>query len=283
VIDDMRGDVVRNGVVAPQRFAGWLDKNRSVLQRFPEIATELRSPAAADMAYIARQQQLAARQKAVEDNMLTRAVNSYDRGGLTADGVIDRALTDPRKMEQLVGAVRRQEGALPALRRVVWDRAMNGDAAGITKFIVDNGKSLRHLFGREHLRDIQNIVAARAMLERVPHPTGAAYVPRPLEAVERVIGQGLPQLGNRIFALKSGRMQKEYLLIDMFLRSLRGRVQFAADDALRAALYDPKLARDLASSLRYNGRMTLEKAKRLQTRLVDLGIPLLDREEHRPK
>jgi hypothetical protein len=156
-----------------------------------------------------------------------------------------------------------------------------GDAEAITSFIVKNGKSLRQLFGAEHLKDIQNIVAARMMLERVPHPTGSAYVPRPLEAVERVIGQQLPQLGNRIFALKSGRVQKEYLLIDMFLRSLRGRVQFAADDALKAALYDPKLARDLANSLEL-GSNSVVKARQIQSRMIDLGIPLLNREGGAP-
>lgn len=282
VIDDMRASVVRDGAIDTQRFTAWVDKNRSVLQRFPEIAQELSTPARADAAYISRQRQLAGRQQSVEDNMLTKTVNNYSKGTFTAEAVIDKALGDPRKMEQLVGAVRRQEGALPALRRVVWDRAMNGDAAGITKFIVDNGKSLQHLFGREHLRDIQNIVSARMMIERVPHPTGAAYVPRPLEAVERVIGQGLPQLGNRIFALKSGRVQKEYLLIDMFLRSLRGRVQFAADDALRAALYDPKLARELANSLEAPSSHVV-KATQIRSRLIDLGIPLLNKQDGGPE
>lgn len=283
-IDNMRADVVRDGVIDPQRFAGWLSRHRSVLERFPEIAAELRTPAAADMAYIRRQQQLAGRQQAIEDKMLTRAVDSYTRGGMTAEGVIDASLKDPRRMEQLVGAVRRTDGALPALRRTLWDRAMgagNGDAEAITKFITDNGKSLRLLFGAEHLNDIRNIVSARAMLNRVPHPTGSAYVPRPLESVERVIGQQLPQLGNRIFALKSGRVQKEYLLIDMFLRSLRGRVQFVADDALRAALYDPKLARELANSLEL-GSNSVVKARQMQSRMIDLGIPLLNKESGAP-
>lgn len=285
VVDGMRDAVVRDGVIDPQRFAAWLTKHRSVLERFPDIAAELRTPAAADMAYIRRQQQLAGRQQTIEDAMLTRTLNSYSRGGMTPEGAIDAALKDPRRMTQLVGAVRRTEGALPALRRVLWDRAMgagNGDAEAITKFIVDNGKSLRLLFGAEHLDNIRNIVSARAMLNRVPHPTGSAYVPRPLEAVERVIGQQLPQLGNRIFALKSGRVQKEYLLIDMFLRSLRGRVQFAADDALRAALYDPKLARELANSLEL-GSNHVVKARQIQSRMIDLGIPLLNKGDGAPE
>jgi hypothetical protein len=107
----MRGEVVRDGVIDPKRFADWLGRNRSVLEKFPDIAQELRNPATADMAYIRRQQQLAGRQKAIEDRMLTRTLEGFNRGAMTSDGVIDRALAEPRKMEQLIGAVRRTDGA----------------------------------------------------------------------------------------------------------------------------------------------------------------------------
>ena len=170
--------------------------------RFPEIAQELQNLAQADAAYIGRQRELAARQQSVEDSMLGRATNSFIKGGVTAEGVIDRALSDPRKW-QLVGAVRRTEGASPALRWHVWDRAMNGDAAGITKFIVDNGKSLRLLFGQgtcaTSATSSPHAACSSASRTRPAPLQGAA----PARDVERVIGQGLPQLGNRIFALKS--------------------------------------------------------------------------------
>lgn len=210
--------------------------------------------------------------------MLTRAVNSYARGTATPESIISGALSDPRKMAQLMGAARRNDGALAALRRNVWEQATGGDAASILKFTTQNEKSLGVLFSREHLQNIQNIASARAMLSRVPDPTGAAFVPRPLAAVERAIGQELPQLSSRIFAFKSGRVQKEYLIIDSFLRSLRGRTQFAADDAMKAALYDPQIARDFAHSLDVRS-IPVQTANKLHARLLSLGIPLLDREK----
>jgi len=280
VVDSLRDYAVRDGVLNPDRFITWLREHRSVLDRFPDIAQELRTPALADIAYIRRQEQLAQRSQAVEGSMLNRALNSYGRGA-TANSVIDAALKEPRKMAQLVAALKRSDGALAALRRNVWDRATDGDALAIAKFVQDNKGSLRHIFGAQHLQDISNIAAARAMITRVPNPQGAAYVPRPLEWVEKAVGQGLPQLSSRIFAFKSGRVQKEYLVIDAFLRSLRGRAQISADQAFKAALFDPKVAKELAQSIEI-GSIPVLKAKRLQSRLIALGIPLLDKEDGAP-
>lgn len=280
-VDSLREYAVRDGVINPDRFMTWLREHRSVLQRFPDIAAELRTPATADIAYIRRQEQLATRGRNVEESMLNRTLAAYGRGA-TAESVIDGALKEPRKMAQLVGAVKRNDGAITALRRNVWDRATEGDAVAILKFVEKNRGSLGHLFSADHLRAIENIAAARAMLTRVPEMQGAAYVHRPLAWLEDAIGQSLPTAASRLFAFKSGRVQKEYLIIDSFLRSLRGRSQISADKAFKAALFDPVIAKELAHSLEV-GSISVVKAKALQSRMIALGIPLLDKEDGAPE
>jgi hypothetical protein len=280
-IDNLREFAVRDGVIDPRRFADWLRQHRSVLERFPDLRDELRTPAMADAAYIRRQSQLAERRQTIEDAMLTKAVRGYDNGN-TADAVIDGAIREPRRMAQLVGAARRVDGALPALRRNVWDKAVKGDAQGILDFMKENRASLGKVFDPEHLGNIRKIALARSMLQRVPDPAGAAYVPRPLEAVEKTLGQGIPQLLGRAHTLITGRAQKEWLIAETVLRSMRGRAAIAMDDALRAALYDPKVAKELSNTLEI-GSMTVLKAKRLQSRLIALGIPLLNQEKEAPE
>lgn len=279
-VDSLREAAVRDGVIDPRRFMTWLRDHRSVLDRFPNIAVELRTPALADTAYIRRQEQLASRARNVEESMLSRTLASYGRGA-TAESVIDGALKEPRKMAQLVGAVKRNDGAIAALRRNVWDRATDGDAMAITKFVDKNRASLSHIFSSEHLQNILNIASARAMITRVPSPQGAAYTHRPLAWLEDAIGQNLSTAASRLFAFKSGRVQKEYLIVDSFLRSLRGRSQISADKAFKAALFDPVIAKELAKSLEV-GSISVVKAKKLQSRMIALGIPLLDKEDGAP-
>ncbi len=280
-IDSLREHAVRDGVINPDRFAGWLRDHRSVLERFPGVAAELRTPAAADAAYIRRQEQLATRSSNIENSMLNRTLAGYGRGQ-TAESVIDGALKEPRKMAGLVGAVKRNDGAIAALRRNVWDRATDGDAVAILKFVDQNKKSLAHLFSAEHLGAIENIASARAMITRVPAPQGAAYTHRPLAWLEDAIGQNLSTAASRVFAFKSGRVQKEYLIVDSFLRSLRGRSQISADKAFKAALFDPVIAKELAQSLEV-GSISMVKAKKLQSRMIALGLPLLDKEDGAPE
>jgi hypothetical protein len=279
-LDSLRDVAVRDGVIKPVYFRMWLRRHESVLDELPEIKRAVQDIATADEGLMARQAQLAARAQSVEDQLLTRELNAFARGTRTGESVLDSVISDPRKMAQLVSVLRQSREAMNALRRNVWDKATAADAPGIMKFINDHRDSLGFVFDQQHFKALENVVMARVMLERVPAQGGAAYVPRPLEDVERMIGQGLPQLSSRLFALKSGRMQKGYLMIDTLMRGLRGRAASDADDMLRVALYDPEVARMMAETVQ-RGSLNLETAKRLQARLFALGLPYVD-ERDRP-
>jgi hypothetical protein len=246
-----------------------------VLLEFPELRRELRNVDALNNAYVDRQAQLGQRQKTIEDTMLARAVTGFERGN-TSQSVINAALKEPRKMGQLISAVRQTDGALPALQRNVWQSATEGDATSILRFMHENKASLAKLFTQEHLDNIQKIAAARMMFERVPEPGGSAWVPRPLEAVEKQLGVPIPSLLGRWHTLITGRSQKEWVIAETMLRAIRGRAALGADDAMRAALYDPATAREFAHALAPG--MLPARAKRLHSRLVALGIPLTDRD-----
>lgn len=294
--DSLRSYAVRDGVLDPDRYAAWLRAHERTLAEFPHLRQQFADIGAADAAYVARQRQFGELQRNIGDTMLDRALQTYARGG-QAQNVIDGALKDPRKMEQLVGALRREPEAFGALRRNVWDNALSGDAAGIRAFIENNRPALQRLFTPEHLSNLEKITEARMMIERVPHPQGAAYVPRPGEAIERAFGLSIPGVLNRIRNLTFGKASKEWVAMETAMNMLRGRAAVAMDDAMRTALYDPETARELAGALapRSTSNYTVEKgarlyekkftpahnvtAKRLQSRLIALGIPLAEQKD----
>ncbi len=281
-MDSLRNGVVRDGVINPRALENWVRKHRSVLDEFPEIDALVRDVASADESLRARQTQLRARTQTIENQAITKELTAFGRATKTSGSVIDAAIREPRKMAQLAGRLKRNPDALAGLRRNVWNRAISGSSEDILRFMNDNAGSLRVLFGGRHFRDIETIAAARAMLERVPSPTGAAFQPRPLEGVERAIGQGLPQLSSRLFAARTGRVGRGYLAVDTFLRGIRGRAAVDADDLLREALYDSQVARDMAEAVRV-GEVKPDVAKRLGARLFNLGQPFeFSDEQQRP-
>ncbi len=276
-LDSLRDFAVRDGVIKPKLFETWMRKHGSVLDEFPAAKKRLESIGAADQSLLARQTQLGARSRAVEDQFLTKELTAYTKGNRSAEAVLDAAIKEPRKMLQLKSILQGKPEAFAALKRHVWDGVSSGSALDIAKFIETNARSLSVLLTPRHLERLRNIVAARAMLERTPSPTGAAFIPRPFAEVEKAIGQGLPQLSSRFFAFNAGRMQKGYLVVESTLRSLRGRAATSADEVLKHALYDPALARELADSVTF-GTTPPARAKRLQARLFALGLPLLEDE-----
>lgn len=272
VLDSLRRSAVTDGVIDPAKYQRWLDRHASVLDQLPpSVRARVSSIQRADDAVLGRVAELGSRERAIGEARLVRQLDGYRRQSLTAEQVIGNALRDERNMRDLVATLDGDPEAMAALRRVVWDQASTGSASDISRFLTDNRETLSHVLTDQHMSDLQDIALARGMLENAPRPSGSAELPRVGSDVERLIGQGIPQLSSRIFAFKSGRMQRGYLVVDTVLRGLRGRAQVAADDALRGALYDPEVARTLAEAID-TAQLTPEKARRLQTLLIRLGV-----------
>lgn len=270
-LDRFRTTAVVDGVIDPKRAQAWMASHASVLDELPGLRSKLAEPMAANDALWSRQQQIAGRSKVVDDQLLTRALDSYGRGTRQPDAIINDALRDPRKMAQLSRVLRRTPEALDALRRQVWEQATTGSAADTLRFLERATPSLGAIYGSNHIKAITNIAAARAMMERSPVPTGSAITARPLQQIEEMIGQGVPQLSSRLFAWRSGRMQKGYLAVDTISRGLRGRAQQSADSLFRQALYDPEVAKEMLNAM-IGVAPRPETASRLQARLFALGI-----------
>ena len=271
-MDSLRQAVVRDGVIQPRLLDAWLRRHRSVLDELPELSRSVASVKTTNDALLARAGQLEARKKLVQDSLLMRRISSYMSGAATAEGVIAGAVRDPRLMRNLVSSVRGEPDAMAALRRHVWDTAANLPPDRLRAFMRENGLSLRQVLSGQHMKDLDRIQRARAMIARSAAPEGGA--PRPTEAATRlgdILGTPAPQIESRTFAAASGRTAVRWVANMMLFRFMRQRSLAAREALFRAALYDPAVARELAA-MTMVGRVPAARARRLHIWLFNAGL-----------
>jgi len=273
-LDSLRSAAVRDGVIDPQKYQTWLRQHQGVLREFPALRQTVDSAGNANEALVARQVKLAERALYIEDQRLVRILDRARTGDQTPTQVLDQALANPQRFRSLVRSVRPDREAMDGLRRYVWDKSLQGNAGDSLQFLAQNAESVRQVFSDRHFADMATVLAARSMAERSPVAAGRASVARPFDQIESMIGQGIPQMGSRIFAFKSGRMQKGYLVLDTVLRGLRGRAAQAANEVFSEALYDPEVARLMANQVMLRTPRE-HTARRLRARFFALGLPYL--------
>lgn len=276
-LDSLRQAAVRDGVIDERPMASWLRRHRSVLDEFPALRQRVVDIDGANSAVASRQAQLAGRRQTIQDSILAREAKAVERGTRTPADAANRALKNPKILNALMRRLDTDGEA--ALARHVWDEVKDAGGDRIAAFIETNRKALTRVLGESHIRHLEVIQRARQMLDFTAPPRGAGYKPNALGDFERVIGQRVPVLASRVYALKTGRVQKGYLMVDALTRSFLGRQQATAEDMMKLALYDPKVARELSTMIRHK-RVAPAGAKRLNVWLFNLGTER-DREERR--
>lgn len=278
VLDDLKNNALTDGMIDPKKLSRWKHKHRDALGELPSIKKSVDDIDATQTALLDRQNQLSNRRKAVENNALSKMLTQVQKGNATAGKVIDDAVGNHVKMRALVNLVKQDDAALAALKRTVWEGIIKGDSASILTALDKNKASLGLLFGRDHLKNIERVSMAKAMMERIPPPVGKAYTPKPFEKFENITGMQVPQATTRYWAFMSGRVPKYYLAFDIAKSALYKKSQRHFDMVLREALYDPMVAKEMAESIMV-GKLNLKRAKRLGARIFALGVPYIEDEQ----
>lgn len=279
-LDSLRTRAVRNGLIEQTGLDAWRRQHEGLLRVFPQLRGVVDNIATANGALTQRLAQLGRRQQALEKMRLVKVLDQVRSGERSPGDVIKLAMGSPKQFGRLFALVRRDPDALAAFRRELWDQVTAGGSQDMAAKAEQLGAGLRLVFEPDHLRAMRDIIAARTMTERAGLPGGTAEYPKPMGALERILGQGLPQLSSRVFAFKAGRMQKGYLVTETLLRGLRGRAGTAAEETLMKALYDPDVARELAFAVRA-GQLSQAQRARLRTAFARIGLTLAD-DEARP-
>lgn len=182
-----------------------------------------------------------------------------------------QALDTPKSMAKLWAATGTNEAARSSLRRNVWNRIADGSAEDILTALDKNGASLQIALGKRHVDNLRRVMNARAMIENVPPANAQAFGTNALQKAEDFVGMGAPQIGCRIFAVRSGRTSARYVAVDMLGRFMLSQSQASQAALFREALYDPDVARSLVNMAFIKGTAK-NSARSLNTRLFNLGM-----------
>ena len=249
----------------------WMLKHRDLAREFPKIGAKIKDLSTSFEALIGRQAELKARAAGIERSSYSKFLKSAHVGDLTDSEAIARLIKKPSIAAGTLG----NDGVLRrGLSRAVWDHSFK--QSDPLKFITQNRNSLVRLLGggRDGARSFGNArkIANALRKTQLASPdivTDISSQPG-LQSLEGFLNMGLSSISNRFFSIKSGRVPKHFVAIDMLSRFARGYSKRESDAVLMDALLNPETADRLIQSLR--SPKNIEKAKRLHTYLISTGL-----------
>lgn len=267
-LDDLRRTTVdpNTGQIKEGGVNKWLAKNERILNEMPWVreAVQAKNP---DELY-GRLGQLEQRQRVVADTKVAKLLNQ----GKNPEQHIDAALNDWQVMKGLRNSVRGDPSAEAALRRSVMDRAPDPmDAAKFETWLKGNDRSLRQVLEPDHIKALQDVLAAANINGRLPRPTGTVDLPGSLaDKSAKRFGITVPSLLQRALSVKQGRMSAEYGVADVATRVFRQFSNKEIESAWKEALYNPKVAKDLQLMVKQGA--TVPTLARMRNYLLSVGM-----------
>lgn len=277
ILDKMRTDVVKDGVINEAAYKNWIRKHNSVLNEFPNMKKKISDMGTANAEILGRQQQLNSRQKFMQSRSLYRKIANFRKEGKTPESVLKESMKDERLLDQVINLVKDDEVARKGFRRWVWDQATDGNPNQIKQYIFNNEDMLGKVLDKEHLDNIKTILRAEEKITLVPSTDGAAFEPMPFRRVEELTGASVPTMINRGYAVQSGRVQKAWLYSEALMKAINRNRLNELNSLMKTALYEPELAKILASEAPTNLKVK-NPTQKLNTWLFQAGIAPLEDE-----
>lgn len=194
-----KGVVDANGLVDPRKMRQVLNKNQNIVDELPDQVRQ-RFQDEVQMAddYIARLGQIDQRAVTAKDNELDSLLSRAVRPDADAKTIMASALRDPATMRKLVDQLGKDPESLAALRRSVYDVAMEGAQGGgaLKTFLDTNEKSLAVLFkNTRHLEDLKTLADLQRRVNAFAGVTGQIPAFESLdEQMRRTFGSGIQWL-----------------------------------------------------------------------------------------
>lgn len=279
--DFMLADLTRDGAdsLNAAKVSKWLKRNEEVLERFPEVRSEVegirdRMKAGADGAAKARADLKAAEADAAEIERWTppkrdEAIKLYSDEETAQEGVaaLLRGKNSARNVSRIMNLTEGSKEAQDAIKRGFVEffkrktRGASQDVEGafltrpkaMRDFLDDYGRQMRVIFrdSPEHLKRFEEIVDSVTKVNDLASQAPLSKVNR---RGDRITLGGVPltSVMSRVFAAESGRTSYRFVvsegLAQVFTRIRQSANGPALDALLDEALMDPKLAEVLAST-----------------------------------
>jgi hypothetical protein len=274
-IDWLRGKGVVNqqGLVDPSKIRSVLDKNQNIVNALPaNIQAEVKNEVALADSYVTRLGELDKRAVVAKDSELKGMLDKAARDDADPLTVLEQALSDPASMRKLVDQFSKDPESLAALRRSVYDVAMQGSEKGgsLVRFIDQNEKSLKVLYkDTQHFDDLKMLADIDRRVNAMGDVTGRmASFEATDEKMKRLFGFGIQFATTTLREAATGRISPETGALALMLR-LAGRVESQLYQRMfTKAMEDPKFAH----SITHIG--TPQQATTINGALQNIGIDL---------
>ena len=261
ILDEMRrvGYDNTTGKFNARQLDTYLNRNRETLTTLG-LYDELADANGLVNAQLQRQAELEGRRRAIAQNKTLQAIaRSQQRSD--PEKLIDEALNNPALMSELrtitnkgLEGVEADEAA-NAFRAAVMQRLMKRapdamtDPKAFKQFLVDNERVLNAGFDKTHIDNMYLVADAYERVLATGLPMGAGVSPD--DIVTRLTGKlGTTPAGisNRFIAVQEGRLGAKAAVGYVLSRAIRQQSSIRADALFRDMMFDPQLAKTLASS-----------------------------------
>jgi hypothetical protein len=204
-----------------------------------------------------------------------RAVGDAKVAGLLGrnpEQQIDAALNDWQVMKGLKRSVASDPQADAALTRAVMARAPDVmDAKAFGDWLQGHDRVLRQVLSPDHLTALKDVLKASEIQTQLPRPSGTAERPKSaLAKAGATIGTPIKSLLQRFLAVAQGRVGVPYTAFDIGSRVVDSFTERETDAIWREALFNPDVAKSLATVVKNKGATGLQ-LKRLQNYLLTVG------------
>jgi hypothetical protein len=263
--------VDKDGLVDPRKMRQVLDRNQNIVDALPEnIQQRFQDELQMADDFIVRLGQLDQRKVQAKNNELDALLAKAVRPDADARIIMADALRDPAKMRVLVDQLGKDPDNLAALRRSVYDVAMEGAQGGgaLKTFLDTNDKALRVLFkDTKHLEDLRVLADLQRRVNAFADVTGQIPAFESLdEALKRTFGSGIQWLTTTAREAAVGRINPSTGALALLVRltgSLENRLY---QRIFTRALEDPEFAKSITRV------GTPQEAAKVAAELSKIGI-----------
>lgn len=266
-----KGVVDANGLVDPRKMRQVLNKNQNIVDELPDqIRQRFQDELQMADDYIARMGQIDQRRVNAKDNELDSLLARAVRPDADARLIMTNALRDPATMRKLVDQLGKDPESLAALRRSVYDVAMEGAQGGgaLKTFLDANEKSLQVLFKNTgHMQDLKTLADLQRRVYAFADITGQIPAFESLdEALKRLFGSGIQWLTTTAREAAVGRINPTTGALALMVRLTSSLENQIYQRIFIRALEDPAFAKAMTQV------GTPEQAAKVAAELSKIGI-----------
>lgn len=266
-----KGVVDKDGLVDPRKMRQVLDRNQNIVDALPDnIQQGFQDELKMADDFVARLGQLDQRRVQAKNNELDALLAKAVRPDADARIIMADALRDPAKMRVLVDQLGKDPENLAALRRSVYDVAMEGAQGGgaLKTFLDTNDKALRVLFkDTKHLEDLKVLADLQRRVNAFADVTGQIPAFESLdEGLRRAFGSGVQWLTTTAREAAVGRINPSTGALALMVRLTGGLENQLYQRIFTRALENP----EFASSITKVG--TPQEAAKVAAELSKIGI-----------